>query len=94
MSIDSKSFSPGESVVERPRTDNLHWEETPEEKHERINQILEKRTRKPVVCVSCNEVVADKDLDNVISTPYGPYHGAPFTCVDGRDEDDIPWYQK
>lgn len=70
----------------------FHWEETPEEKHERINKILEERTRKPVVCVSCNEVI--KDPETAISTPYGPYHGAPFTCVEGREDNDIPWYQK
>ena len=72
----------------------FHWEETPEEKHERVNKILERNTRTPVVCVSCNEVVAEKDLSNVISTPFGPYHGAPFNCVDGREDSDIPWYQK
>ena len=93
MSIDSKSSSPGASVAE-PKKIDLHWDETPEEKHERINKILEERTKKPVVCVSCNEVVADSDLDKVISTPYGPYHGAPFTCVDGRDDDDLRWDQK
>ena len=73
---------------------DLHWEETPEEKHKRVDEILRKRTRKVVVCVSCNEAITESDMDNVISTPYGPYHGAPFTCIDGRDDVDIPWYQK
>ncbi len=93
MSIDSKSSSLGESAVAPKRID-LHWDETPEEKHERINKILEERTRKPVVCVSCNEVVSESDLDKVINTPYGPYHGSPFTCVEGRDDSDIHWSQK
>lgn len=71
----------------------LHWEETPEQKHERVNKILEKNTEKPLVCVSCLKVIIDRE--SALSTPYGPYHGEPFTCAeDGRDDADIPWYQK
>lgn len=94
MSIDSKSFRSTEFVDAPKKTDPFHWEETPEEKHARIDKILERNTRTPIVCVSCGQVVSESDMDKVISTPYGPYHGAPFACVDGRDDDDIRWDQK
>ena len=71
---------------------DLHWEETPEEKHERIDRILVKNSQKPLVCISCLELITDQQT--MISTSFGPYHGAPFTCEEGRNEKDIPWYQK
>lgn len=70
----------------------LHWEETQEEKHARIDKILAENSKPPMVCVSCLELISDRQT--AISTPYGPYHGAPFTCIEGREDKDIPWYQK
>lgn len=74
----------------RPIT--LHWEETPEEKHERINQILERNTKPDTICVGCGLVIFDEQ--SLIETAHGAYHGAPKNCVDGREEKDIPWWQK
>lgn len=75
------------------QTLQLNWDETPEEKRERIDQILERNTRETRVCVACQTVISD--TDNPIKTPYGWYHGAPFTCTeDGIDDADIPWYSR
>lgn len=72
---------------------DLHWGETPEEKTARVEEILQRNSQEPLVCVACLEIISDRQT--AISTPYGPYHGAPFTCVeDGRSDDNIPWYQK
>lgn len=68
------------------------WEETPEEKHARIDRILEKNSEKPLVCVSCLEIISDRET--AINAGFGFYHGAPYTCEEGRKEKDIPWYQK
>lgn len=70
----------------------LHWDETPEEKHERINQILERNTKPDTICVGCGAVISDEQ--SLIETAHGAYHGAPNNCVDGREEKDIPWWQK
>lgn len=71
----------------------LHWDETPEEKSKRIDEILKRNSEGPSVCVACLELISDRET--AISTPYGLYHGPPFTCEeDGRDDKDIPWYQK
>jgi adenylate kinase len=70
----------------------LHWDETQEEKRARVDKILKLNSEKPLVCVSCQEIITDKHT--LISTPFGPYHGTPFTCEEGRSDRDIPWYQK
>lgn len=74
------------------RAITLHWDETPEEKHERINQILERNTKPDTICVGCGAVISDEQ--SLIETAHGAYHGAPNNCVDGREEKDIPWWQK
>lgn len=66
----------------------LHWEETPEEKHKRVDEILEKNSN-PLVCITCGQLITDRQ--NAIKSQHGPYHGAPMACVDGRQE--LPWYQ-
>lgn len=68
------------------------WDETPEQKKARIEKILKKNSKEPTVCVSCLEVISDQDT--LVNTPMGPYHGRPFTCVEGRSDRDIPWWQK
>jgi len=70
----------------------LNWGESPEEKKARIDRILEKNSQKPLVCVSCLEIISDRETS--IPGPMGPYHGYPSTCVEGRDDRDVPWYQK
>ena len=69
-----------------------HWGETPEEKRVRIDKILEINSKPPLVCVACLELISDDQTS--VSGPMGPYHGYPYTCVEGRDDADIPWYQK
>jgi hypothetical protein len=69
-----------------------NWEETPEQKHERITRLLERNARADPICISCqNPVSSDQPL---LTTEHGPYHGSPFTCVEGRKDEDIPWWQK
>ena len=70
----------------------LHWEETPEEKKLRIDKILEENSKPPMVCVSCLELISDRET--AVNAGFGYYHGAPYTCVEGREDRDIPWYQK
>ena len=36
----------------------LNWGESPEEKKARIDRILEKNSQKPLVCVSCLEILS------------------------------------
>lgn len=72
-------------------TIQLHWEETPEEKHARIDKILEENCKRVVICISCGEVISSNQT--VENTPHGPYHGSPMTCVEGRNELNIPWDQ-
>lgn len=57
--------------------------ETPEERKQRVDKILEKNTRKPRTCISCMNPILPNQA--VIETIHGPYHGLPLTCVNGRD---------
>lgn len=68
------------------------WDETPEEKHARIDKILAINSRKPLTCISCGEIITDQQT--AVSTPHGYYHDYPMTCVEGREDRDIPWHQK
>lgn len=70
----------------------LHQKETAEERKLRIDAILEKNSQPPMVCISCLELISDRET--AVSGPMGPYHGYPYTCVEGRSDEDIPWYQK
>lgn len=69
----------------------LNWDETTEEKHARVDEILE-RNSNPLVCVSCLEIISDRET--AVNAGFGYYHGAPYTCVEGREDSDIPWWQK
>lgn len=69
-----------------------HWEETPEEKHDRVTKILERNSAPPTRCIGCGEVIFSHQT--VIKTQHGSYHGEPKKCVEGRDDEDIPWWQK
>lgn len=68
------------------------WEETPEQKHERIDKILEKNTIADFICVACKEPITG--TQKLLSTEHGYYHGAPMTCVEGRSDSDLPWWQR
>ena len=58
-------------------------DETDEERHERITKDLEELSN-PKICVSCLEPITGKQ--ELVSTAWGGfYHGAPRTCVEGRD---------
>ncbi len=71
---------------------DLHWEETPDDKSARVDKILALNSQTPLVCVSCLEIITDRET--VVPGPMGPYHGYPYTCVEGRKDGGIPWYQK
>ena len=58
-------------------------DETPEETQERIDKLLEEKTKPERLCISCMEPI--RANDQVIESMHGPYHGLPRTCVNGRD---------
>lgn len=70
----------------------LHWDETPEEKSKRIDEILRLNSKEPQICVTCLELISDNETAVIGSA--GPYHGAPRDCVEGRKDENIPWHQK
>lgn len=64
-------------------TELISPDESPAERAERINKILERNTQKPRLCISCMNPIRDDQA--VIESIHGPYHGLPLRCVDGRD---------
>jgi hypothetical protein len=70
----------------------LGWDETPEETHAKVDEILARNTQEPKICISCQELITDRQT--LVTTSHGPYHGWPMTCLEGRSDDDIPWDQK
>lgn len=58
-------------------------DETPEELHVRVDEILARNSQKPSVCIVCLEVITNRQT--LVDTIHGKYHGWPMTCMDGRD---------
>lgn len=58
-------------------------DETDEERHERLTKFLDEQAN-PKICVSCRQPITSKQT--LVTTAWGGfYHGAPLTCVEGRD---------
>lgn len=50
---------------------------------DRADEIIEKNTRILNTCIVCDNPILPED--NEVKTIHGYYHGAPFTCLDGRN---------
>ena len=58
-------------------------DEPDEERHERLTIFLDEQAN-PKICVSCQQPITSKHT--LVTTAWGGfYHGAPLTCVEGRD---------
>ena len=58
-------------------------DETDQERHDRITKDLEELSN-PKICITCGNQITSKHT--LVTTAWGGfYHGAPLTCVEGRD---------
>lgn len=57
--------------------------ETPDQRHARVDKILEKNTTPLKKCITCLQPI-DPEIHNLVDSRHGAYHGYPLTCVDGR----------
>lgn len=59
---------------------------TPEElRHDRVDDILARNSIAFHNCIVCNEpILVPKDVE--VKTIHGYYHGAPYECMNGRQE--------
>ena len=60
-------------------------DETPEERSNRIDDILKKNSTQGV-CISCGEDI--RGDEPMLDTIHGKYHDLPKTCVEGRPDRD------
>ena len=62
--------------------------EDPQVKHDRITELLERRSN-PLICITCEEEITDSKT--AIKTPHGAYHGPPKDCQNGEQK--LEWWQ-
>lgn len=63
--------------------------EDPQVKHDRITELLERRSS-PLICITCGEEITDPKT--AIKSAPGSYHGPPKDCEEGKRE--LEWWQK
>lgn len=60
----------------------MAWNETDAERHIRVDGVLERNTRAVEICISCRLPIQATQVK--VESYHGLYHGAPLTCVEGR----------
>lgn len=77
----SEAYFNGESFSFKVHHEYRIRLKTPDElRHERVDELIEEHTKKPKICLTCQQPI----LGEIVESSYGAWHGAPATCVEGR----------